>query len=305
MGTAGQNIQVFLRARPLNKSEVAAKAYSIVDIPSHKEVVVREKINANHTKNFQFDRVFGPKSQQLDVYKSVVEPLIEEVLMGYNCTVFAYGQTGTGKTFTMEGGEMRSVEGVSWDSDPTSGIVPRAMSQIFDRLRESADKLGTESSVRVSILELYNEEIFDLLSSKTDTTKLRMYEDVSKKGSVIIHGLEDVVVHTKSEVYNILEQGSDKRKTAETLMNAQSSRYHESRHELREKTEDSLTKSEDASKDTEECLNDSSDSGISSVQLVGRGASSVTPTMKVKTPTMKVKRELKKPQIFWQCSEST
>ena len=104
--------------------------------------------------------------------------------MGYNCTVFAYGQTGTGKTFTMEGGEKRGIAGVSWDSDPTSGIIPRALAQILDTLKEQSDQL--EYSVKISFLELYNEEIFDLLSSVDDTSKLRLYEDAYKKGSVII-----------------------------------------------------------------------------------------------------------------------
>jgi len=220
----GQNIQVFVRCRPLNQAEKNVKAFSIVDIPSHREVVVKEKPNTNLTKSYQFDRVFGPKSQQLDVYRSVVEPLIEQVMMGYNCTVFAYGQTGTGKTFTMEGGEKRNEAGVSWDSDPTSGIVPRALAQMLDTLQEQADSV--EYSVRVSFLELYNEEIFDLLSAHDDTSKLRLYEDATKKGSVIIQGLEEVQVHNKAQVYNILEKGSDKRKTAETLMNAHSSRSH-------------------------------------------------------------------------------
>lgn len=220
----GQNIQVFVRCRPLNQAEKNVKAFNIVDTPTHREIVVKEKPNTNLTKSYQFDRVFGLKSQQLEVYRAVVEPLIEQVMMGYNCTVFAYGQTGTGKTFTMEGGEMRNETGVSWDSDPTSGIIPRAMAQIFDTLRGQADSL--EYSVRVSFLELYNEEISDLLSASDDMTRLRLYEDAVRKGSVIIQGLEEVQVHNKCEVYNILEKGSEKRKTAETLMNAHSSRSH-------------------------------------------------------------------------------
>ena len=104
-------------------------------------------------------------------------------MMGYNCTVFAYGQTGTGKTFTMEGGEKRSA-GMSWDEDPTSGIIPRALAQILDTLKDQSDQL--EYSVKISFLELYNEEIFDLLSAVDDTSKLRLYEDAYKKGSVII-----------------------------------------------------------------------------------------------------------------------
>jgi len=175
------------------------------------------------TKTFQFDRVFGINSQQMDVYRAVVEPLINQVMQGYNCTVFAYGQTGTGKTFTMEGGEGRDEPGTTWENDPTAGIVPRALAQLFDELRLQQD---AEFSVRVSYLELYNEEIFDLLSATDDTTRLRLYEDSAKKGSVIIQGLEEVQVHNKREVYEILEKGSFKRKTAETLMNAHSSRSH-------------------------------------------------------------------------------
>ena len=120
---------------------------------------------------------------------------------GYNCTVFAYGQTGTGKTFTMEGGNGRDDPTVTWETgkysntftnyvpnacsvDPTAGIIPRALAQILDSLKEQSDNV--EYSVKISFLELYNEEIFDLLSSVDDTSKLRLYEDAYKKGSVII-----------------------------------------------------------------------------------------------------------------------
>ena len=103
----------------------------------------------------------------MDVYKSVVTPLIKQVLEGYNCTVFAYGQTGTGKTYTMEGlGEIRG----AWENDPNTGIIPRALSDLFDGLRTSD---ATEYSVRVSFLELYNEELFDLLSAHDVSQKLR------------------------------------------------------------------------------------------------------------------------------------
>jgi len=223
MAKDGQNIKVFVRCRPLNKDEKAARSYSVLDTPGTREVIVKEKPMSSLTKTFNFDRVFGPSSKQLDVYRSVVEPLIGQVLQGYNCTVFAYGQTGTGKTYTMEGGEGRDSPGMTWEKDPTSGIIPRALSQIFDDLRVNVD---SEFSVRVSFLELYNEEIFDLLSAHDDTTRLRLYEDNTKKSSVIIQGLEEVQVQSKMDVYNILEKGSKKRQTAATLMNAHSSRSH-------------------------------------------------------------------------------
>jgi kinesin family protein 11 len=84
----------------------------------------------------------------------------------------------------MEGGEMRNEAGISWNSDPSSGIIPRALAQIFGTLMEQADRL--EYSIRVSSLELYNEEIFDLLSAHDDTSRLRLYKDATRKGSVII-----------------------------------------------------------------------------------------------------------------------
>ncbi|KAJ4431508.1 hypothetical protein ANN_20106 [Periplaneta americana] len=107
-------------------------------------------------------------------------------------------------------------------SDPLSGIIPRTLSNLFDELRIQQ----VEHTVRVSFLELYNEELIDLLSPTNDNAKIRLYEDVAKKGSVIVHGLEEVTVHNKNEVYSIMEKGSVKRQTATTLMNAQSSRSH-------------------------------------------------------------------------------
>nr|XP_054765646.1 kinesin-like protein KIF11 [Lytechinus pictus] len=218
-----KNIQVVVRCRPVNGSERKQNSYSILDVkPSKREIIVGTEVAEKaSSKTFSFDKVFGPKAPQIEVYKSVCEPILDEVLMGYNCTVFAYGQTGTGKTFTMEG-ERTPDPDLSWEQDPLAGIIPRAMHQIFEKM------VGTdvEFSVRVSYLELYNEELFDLLSSQEDTQRLRIFEDSARKGSVVIQGLEEVTVHNKNEVYAILEKGAAKRQTAATLMNAHSSRSH-------------------------------------------------------------------------------
>ncbi|KAG9510051.1 Kinesin-like protein KIF11, partial [Fragariocoptes setiger] len=211
-----QNIQVFVRCRPQNPHEKRC----VVDVlPERKEIRVHEK-NSHDPKSFYFDRVFGPDSLQVDVYKAVVWPLIDQVLLGFNCTVFAYGQTGTGKTYTMEG--ERSNSDLSWEDDPTCGIIPRALSQLFETLSAQ----DNEFTVRVSFLELYNEDTYDLLSGLEDTTKLKIYDDSQKKGSVIIGGLEEIIVRSKSEIYDILRRGSSKRQTAATLLNACSSRSH-------------------------------------------------------------------------------
>ncbi|CAF4881148.1 unnamed protein product [Pieris macdunnoughi] len=215
-----QNIQVFLRLRPLNQREKDIRSIGVVEVVNGREVVIRQSNQNSHTKKFTFDRAFPPHTKQVEVYQEVVSPLIEEVLAGYNCTVFAYGQTGTGKTHTMVG-EPASCE-TSWQTDPEAGIIPRALSQLFDELRLT----NTEYTVRVSYLELYNEELFDLLSTSEDNSKLRIYEDVTRKGSNIVNGLEEITVYNKNEVYKIMAQGQERKRVASTLMNSQSSRSH-------------------------------------------------------------------------------
>uniref|UniRef100_A0A1A9VMW9 Kinesin motor domain-containing protein n=1 Tax=Glossina austeni TaxID=7395 RepID=A0A1A9VMW9_GLOAU len=215
-----QNIQVYVRLRPLNARERYIRSTEIIEVLSPKEIVARHSVESKLTKKFTFDRTFGPESKQVEVYSAVVAPLIEEVLAGYNCTVFAYGQTGTGKTHTMVGNECAELKS-TWDDDSDIGIIPRALGHLFDELR----MLELEFSMRISYLELYNEELCDLLSSD-DSTKIRIFDDSTKKGSVIIQGLEEISVHSKDDVYKLLEKGKERRKTATTLMNAQSSRSH-------------------------------------------------------------------------------
>ncbi|XP_074151968.1 kinesin-like protein KIF11 isoform X1 [Sminthopsis crassicaudata] len=221
----GKNIQVVVRCRPFNLSERKANAHSVVDCDSfRREISVRTGGMTDKTtrKTYTFDMVFGASTKQIDVYRSVVCPILDEVIMGYNCTVFAYGQTGTGKTFTMEG-ERSPNEEYTWEEDPLAGIIPRTLHQIFEKLTEN----GTEFSVKVSLLEIYNEELFDLLNPSTDASeRLQMFDDPRNKRGVIIKGLEEVTVHNKDEVYQILERGAAKRTTAATLMNAYSSRSH-------------------------------------------------------------------------------
>lgn len=222
-----KNIQVVVRCRPRNGKETKENSPSVVKChPLKREIVIKQDIAntsslSTTTKTFTFDRVFGPDTKQIDVYRSVVVPILEEVLMGYNCTIFAYGQTGTGKTYTMEG--ERSQDDCSWEEDPSAGIIPRTMHQLLENLNSLSE---CEYSVRVSFLEIYNEELFDLLSPSLDNQKMRLFEDATRKGSVVIQGLEELVVHDKDDVYNILERGRAKRQTAATLMNAHSSRSH-------------------------------------------------------------------------------
>jgi len=220
-----QNIAVFVRCRPFSEDEKKQGVAKVVSCNPY-DVELKERATGSTgqhlTKKFTFDRVFSPAADQIEVYQEVVAPVVKEALQGYNCTVFAYGQTGTGKTFTMEG--VRSDDtSLTWDADPLSGIIPRCIHQIFDTLESN----GTEFGVRVSYLELYNEELFDLLSnsdSLENGMKLKLLEGNDKQ--LNIQNLSEHAVRTKFEVYKILAKGTAKRKTAETLMNAHSSRSH-------------------------------------------------------------------------------
>lgn len=100
--------------RPLNAREKGIRSTEVVDVVSPKEILTRHVADTKLTKKFTFDRTFDTESKQSEVYQTVVSPLIEEVLAGYNCTVFAYGQTGTGKTHTMIGPEIAELKS-SWD----------------------------------------------------------------------------------------------------------------------------------------------------------------------------------------------
>lgn len=218
-----QHIQVFVRCRPPNAMEKRNGFVRAVEVvPEKKEILVNDRVIPERTlrKSFTFDKVFGPDAKQIDVYRAVMEPTMAEVMMGYNCTVFAYGQTGTGKTFTMEGD--RSNVNLGWADDPLAGIIPRTLQQLFEELQSQ----DLEFTIKVSFLELYNEELFDLLSAHEDTSRMKIYEDSSRKGSVIIQGLEEITVHNREEVFFILQKGAAKRQTAATLLNATSSRSH-------------------------------------------------------------------------------
>ncbi|KAK8683553.1 hypothetical protein V6N13_039612 [Hibiscus sabdariffa] len=222
----GVNVQVILRCRPLGEDDARIHTPVVISCnESRREVCAVQSIaNKQIDRTFLFDKVFGPSSQQKELFDLAVSPIVNEVLEGYNCTIFAYGQTGTGKTYTMEGGARK--KNGEFPSD--AGVIPRAVKQIFDILEAQ----NAEYSMKVTFLELYNEEITDLLAPE-ETTKF--IDDKTKKpialmedgkGGVFVRGLEEEIVTTANEIYKILEKGSAKRRTAETLLNKQSSRSH-------------------------------------------------------------------------------
>ncbi|KAM3340261.1 kinesin-like protein KIN-5B [Capsicum galapagoense] len=214
------------KKRPLNDDEQRINVPKAITCnESKREIsVVQNVANKQVDKVFTFDKVFGPKAQQRSIYDQSISPIVKEVLDGFNCTVFAYGQTGTGKTYTMEGG-MRNKAG---ELPAEAGIIPRAVRQIFDTLEAQ----HADYSMKVTFWELYNEEIIDLLTSE-EPSKLseeRQRKPISLmedgKGLVVVRGLEEEAVYSANDIYNLLERGAARRRTADTLLNRRSSRSH-------------------------------------------------------------------------------
>lgn len=141
------------------------------------------------------------------------------MLQGFNCTIFAYGQTGTGKTYTMSG-DMSETFGMLSDA---AGIIPRVLQALFHKL----DAEETDSIVKCSFIELYNEELRDLMS-REDNVKLKIYDDTSRKNhaSTVVQGMEETHIKSAVEGIKLLQDGSLKRQVAATKCNDLSSRSH-------------------------------------------------------------------------------
>lgn len=137
------NIRVACRCRPINQQEKDSNEGLVVTCDPENNIikVLYGPPGKKTQRSFHFDKVFGMYSKQQEVFDSLISPVVDEVLAGFNCTVFAYGQTGTGKTHTMEG---------NVGSADDEGIVPRATKAMFSKL----DKLGMDYTIRVSFLEI-------------------------------------------------------------------------------------------------------------------------------------------------------
>jgi kinesin family protein 5 len=151
-------------------------------------------------------------SRQVDVFDYSIRPTVDDILNGYNGTVFAYGQTGAGKSYTMMGSDI--------DDDAGKGVIPRIVEQIFASILASPGNI--EYTVRVSYMEIYMERIRDLLVPQNDN--LAVHEE--KNRGVYVKGLLEVYVSSVDEVYEVLRRGGQSRAVSATNMNAESSRSH-------------------------------------------------------------------------------
>ena len=202
-------INVICRFRPLNQREVEISPLSCASFPSSTSVIITPQEQAPLT--FTFDRVFSPSSTQEEIYEFSGRPIVESVMQGFNGTVFAYGQTASGKTFTMTGDQ----------GDPVKmGITPRMVTTVFDIIDNASENF--EFTVKVSFCEIYLEKISDLL----DTTKQNLKIRENKSKGVYIADLSETYVTGDFDVHELLRIGNQNRQVGESQMNAKSSRSH-------------------------------------------------------------------------------
>ncbi|XP_069158107.1 uncharacterized protein [Procambarus clarkii] len=213
-GTACTLVKVYVRTRPLLQQELENGAKNILDIyPSDKQVVVD-----GADKIFQYDDVFQDSCSQDEVYRTAVAPLVAKVESGHNATVFAYGQTGSGKTFTMGTNPCIAKEG--------EGILQRAMQALLgkDENHQPSQDMGTEGSrsLKISMMEVYNEAIFDLLGP----TRVSLETKPATDGGMSAVGMVEKEIKSIEEGLIFLEKGNKLRSVGSTAMNQHSSRSH-------------------------------------------------------------------------------
>ncbi|XP_007955975.1 chromosome-associated kinesin KIF4A [Orycteropus afer afer] len=208
----GIPVRVALRCRPLVPKEISEGCQTCLSfVPGEPQVVV------GTDKSFTYDYVFDPSIEQEEVFNTAVAPLVKGIFKGYNATVLAYGQTGSGKTYSMGGAYTTAQE-----NEPTVGVIPRVIQLLF---REIEKKSDFEFTLKVSYLEIYNEEILDLLcSSREKASQINIRED-PKEGAKIV-GLTEKTVLVTLDTVSCLEQGNNCRTVGSTAMNSQSSRSH-------------------------------------------------------------------------------
>ncbi|CAM6103443.1 unnamed protein product [Calypogeia fissa] len=212
------NVQVIIRTRPLSNSELASQGSN--------RCLKQESPHAvswlgQPESRFTFDHVAGETVTQAKLFDVAGLPMVENCMSGYNSCMFAYGQTGSGKTHTMLG----DIENLDRSPSENRGMTPRVFEYLFARIRKEQECRRHEHLkffCKCSFLEIYNEQITDLL--EPSSTNLQMREDANK--GVYVENLSEVEVQCVQDVIQLLLQGAANRKVAATNMNRESSRSH-------------------------------------------------------------------------------
>ncbi|CAI5449619.1 unnamed protein product [Caenorhabditis angaria] len=205
-----ESVRVCVRCRPFNQREKDLNTQQCVEMnPAVGQVTVSAPDGVN--KDFTFDGAYFIDSTGEQIYNDIVFPLVENVIEGYNGTVFAYGQTGSGKTFSMQGIESLATQ---------RGVIPRAFDHIFTATSTTENM---KFLVHCSYLEIYNEEVRDLLGADSKQ-KLEIKEHADR--GVYVAGLSMHVCHDVPSCKELMTRGFNNRHVGATLMNKDSSRSH-------------------------------------------------------------------------------
>ncbi|KAI7520983.1 kinesin-domain-containing protein, partial [Hortaea werneckii] len=204
------NVLVSVRVRPDSGGDGGKGAEGEWMVDGRKSLI---SYKGKEGGDYRYDSVFSPHDNNSRVYDSAAKRLVRRVMEGYHGTVFAYGMTGTGKTFSMQG------------TANSPGVIPLAITDIFSYIRENP---GREFLLRVSYLEIYNEKIFDLLSQSTpgqvQQEEIKLRED-SKRG-VYATPLKEEIVQSPNQLLRVIARGDLARRTGSTQFNSRSSRSH-------------------------------------------------------------------------------
>lgn len=205
-------VRVVVRCRPFSRREETCENILELDDRLGQITIRNPKAPPDDPmKVFTFDSVYGWDSKQSDIYDDAVRPLVESVLQGFNGTIFAYGQTGTGKTHTMHGAS---------DHPDMRGVIPNSFQHIFTQISRTQNQ---KYLVRSSYLEIYQEEIRDLLC-KDNNKKLELKENPDI--GVYVKDLSSVVTKNATEIEHVMNIGNQSRSVGFTNMNDRSSRSH-------------------------------------------------------------------------------
>eukprot|EP00931_Biecheleriopsis_adriatica_P005281 TRINITY_DN106805_c0_g1_i1.p1 TRINITY_DN106805_c0_g1~~TRINITY_DN106805_c0_g1_i1.p1 ORF type:complete len:1409 (-),score=319.95 TRINITY_DN106805_c0_g1_i1:109-4335(-) len=213
----GESVRVYVRVRPLAERELTVGSQQALSIDSAIGSVV---IKGDPPRSFAFDGVLSESASQEDVFEAVGRSVGASCLAGYNGSVYVYGQTGAGKTHTMSG-PITSVQSMQFDE--RRGIICRMLDYVFSEVgRRRAESDGAAYSCRCSFLEIYKEQITDLL--EPSNTNLQVREDMNR--GVYVERLSEPTVSSLTEAFQALWRGLQQRHVGSTHMNERSSRSH-------------------------------------------------------------------------------
>ena len=205
-----ESVKVVMRCRPLTPKEMEEQRECIVNVDMDVgSIQVYNPQNIKELKSFTFDHSYDWRATQQLIFEQTALPILESIMEGYNGTIFAYGQTGTGKTYTMEGN----------DNETDKGIIPRSIDWIFNNIKNYP---AQQFLVRVSFVEIYNEEVRDLLS-KVKRQKLNVRE---KDKVFYVENVTVIQAENSQMTLDIMKSGRVNRATGATKMNPGSSRSH-------------------------------------------------------------------------------